>query len=83
MPEHLLTWVQPTLSGLLALAVLLVLFGFLIPHRQVRRELQREKERGDEYKAAWQAADSRADTLAATLSELVPLVRDIHNRQIS
>lgn len=69
MVDQLIPWVQPTAYGLLGLAVLLVLFGFLVPLRQVRRELQREREIAEYYRAAAEASDVRADKLADLLAD--------------
>ena len=69
MVDQLIPWVQPTAYGLLGLAVLLVLFGFLVPLRQVRRELQREREIAEYYRQAAEASDARADKLADILAD--------------
>lgn len=76
MPEQLLHWIQPTAYGLLGLVVLLVLFGWLVPVRQLNRELRREREVSDQLQEALDAANARADRYAVALAELAPLIRD-------
>lgn len=78
MVDQLIPWVQPTAYGLLGLAVLLVLFGFLVPLRQVRRELQREREIAEYYRAAAEANDARADKLADILADVVKQRPQVH-----
>lgn len=80
MLDQLIPWAEPTAFGLLGLAVLLVLFGFLIPIRWVRERLARERQVTEDYKAAWQAADARADKLADLLAEALPLIRQAADR---
>jgi hypothetical protein len=69
MLDQLIPWTAPTAYGLLGLAVLLVLFGFLVPIRQVRRELQREREIAEHYRRTAEAQDARADRLMELLGE--------------
>lgn len=69
MLDQIIPWTAPTAYGLLGLAVLLVLFGFLVPIRQVRRELQREREIAEHYRRTAEAQDARADRLMELLGE--------------
>jgi hypothetical protein len=71
MLDQIIPWTAPTAYGLLGLAVMLVLFGFLVPIRQVRRELQREREIAEYYRKAAEASDARADKLADILADAV------------
>lgn len=69
MIEQLVPWAEPTAYGLLGLAVLLVLFGFLVPLRWVNRQLNREREIAEYYRKAAEASDARADKLADMLAD--------------
>lgn len=58
-------WVQPTLAGLVALFVLFILLGWLVPVRWLRRE----REIAEYYRKAAEASDARADKLADMLAD--------------
>jgi hypothetical protein len=74
--------VQPSLAALLALCVVLVVSGRLVPVATVRRLLEAErrfgeqqKERAEELKVAGEAKDLRADALVRAVEELLPYAR--------
>lgn len=61
--------------SLVALVVLMILLGRLIPSRTLDREIEAERRRADDYKAAWEASDARGDAQAEQIAELVELAR--------
>lgn len=67
----------PSLGGLLALVVVLVLTGRLVPLSTLRREVRAEQSRTDDYKAAAEAANARADKTMDHLRELMPYARNV------
>jgi hypothetical protein len=77
---ELAPWLTP--GGLIALTVLSLLRGWVVPGRTLdrldmehSRQMAAAERRGDEYQAAWQASDKRADILAAQLEELLVIGR--------
>lgn len=67
--------VTPSLGGLLALVVVLLLTGRIVPVATLTREVEAEQRRCADIAAARDAADARADKLAAYLQELLPYAR--------
>lgn len=66
MLAELEPFVQPSLAVLLALVVLLLLTGRLVPIRTLTRELEQERRARD-------AAEARADRLADYVAKLLPV----------
>lgn len=75
MWADLAPFVQPSLAALLAMVVVLLLTGRLVPVSTLTREVEAEQRRCDDLKAARDAADARADRLAAYVHELLPYAR--------
>lgn len=72
MWAELAPFVQPSLAILLALVVVLLLAGKLVPLATLTREIDAERRRADDLAAARDAANARADKLADYLHQLVP-----------
>jgi hypothetical protein len=64
--------VEPSLAALLALVVLLVLTGRLVPLSTIRRELEAERQRAADIKAAHDAMKEVASKQAEQLQLIVP-----------
>lgn len=75
MLEELTRWATPSLGGLCALFVLLVMTGRLLPRPTVDKLLQQETQRADDFKAAHAAADQRADKLLDQQEQLLTYAR--------
>lgn len=72
MLAELEPFVQPSLAVLLALVVLLLLTGKLVPISTLTREIEQERRRADDLAAARDAAEARADRLADYVHQLLP-----------
>lgn len=72
MLAELEPFVQPSLAVLLALVVLLLLTGKLVPERTLNREIEQERRRADDLAAARDAAEARADRLVDYVHQLLP-----------
>lgn len=70
MWAELAPFVQPSLAVLLALVVVLLLTGRLVPLSTLTREIEAEQRRAADLLAARDAAEARADTLAGYLHRL-------------
>lgn len=77
MPPGLLQWATPTAGGLLALVVLAIVFGFLVPVGTVKRELSEISKRCANAEATAELHAKRADRLAELLAELMPYARNV------
>lgn len=75
MIEELAKWATPSLGGLCATFVLLIMTGRLVPVSTVRRLLDQERRRADDFKAAADAQGTRADKLVEQQDELLTLGR--------
>ncbi len=75
MLEELTRWATPSLGGLCALFVLLVMTGRLVPVSTLRRELDAANQRAEDYKAAWESTDARADKLVEQQDQLLTYAR--------
>lgn len=66
----------PSLGGLLALVVILLLTGRIVPLSTLIRAVDAERRRSEDLRAALEAAHARADTLARYQLELLPYARN-------
>jgi hypothetical protein len=73
--QELTAWATPSLGGLCALFVLLVMTGRLVPLSTLRREIDAERQRAEDFKAAHAAADQRADKLLEQQEQLLSYAR--------
>lgn len=70
MWAELAPFVQPSFAVLLALVVVLLLAGKLVPLATLTREIEAERRRAEDLLAARDAAEARADKLADYLHQL-------------
>jgi hypothetical protein len=76
MPPGLAAWAPPTATGLLALLVISIIFGWLVPVSTLKRELAEAEKRAERDKQTIDTLQKRGDMLADMLREMIPYARN-------